>query len=123
MSAASSCSAGDCDFGMAIGLMARPLTGGECISYAASSAVPGAFFPASDPNVSPPQPLSDVLVIGGGPAGSTTAMLLARRGLTVTLLERDRHPRFHIGESLLPSNMPIIERLGLMPELERIGLL
>ena len=73
--------------------------------------------------MSPPQPLSDVLVIGGGPAGSTAAMRLARRALTVTLLERERHPRFHIGESLLPMNMPIIERLGLMPELERIGTL
>ena len=68
-----------------------------------------------------PQSDSDVLIIGGGPAGSTTALLLARRGLRVTLVERERHPRFHIGESLLPMSMPIIERLGLMPELERIG--
>ncbi|HVF35222.1 MAG TPA: NAD(P)/FAD-dependent oxidoreductase [Candidatus Saccharimonadia bacterium] len=73
-------------------------------------------------NIATPQPDSDVLIIGGGPAGSTAAILLARRGLSVTLLERDRHPRFHIGESLLPMNMPIIERLGLMPALERIGL-
>ena len=69
----------------------------------------------------PPQPDSDVLIIGGGPAGATVAMLLARDGLRVTLVERERHPRFHIGESLLPMNMPIIARLGLMPELERIG--
>src|SRR5690606_40278530 len=45
---------------------------------------------------------TDVLVIGGGPAGSTIATLLARRGWRVTQLEKDRHPRFHIGESLLP---------------------
>jgi flavin-dependent dehydrogenase len=64
---------------------------------------------------------SDVLVVGGGPAGSTVAALLARKGLKVTLVERDRHPRFHIGESLLPMNMPIVERLGLAEQLEAIG--
>ncbi|MEO7127418.1 MAG: tryptophan 7-halogenase, partial [Rhodoferax sp.] len=54
----------------------------------------------------------DVLIIGGGPAGSTAGTLLARRGHTVTLLERVRHPRFHIGESLLPANLPMLEKLG-----------
>ena len=51
---------------------------------------------------------TDVLVIGGGPAGSTVSTLLARKGWKVTMLEKDRHPRFHIGESLLPMNMPIL---------------
>jgi flavin-dependent dehydrogenase len=60
--------------------------------------------------------------VGGGPAGSTAATLLARKGLNVTLVERDRHPRFHIGESLLPMNMPIIERLGLGEALQAIGI-
>ena len=65
----------------------------------------------------------DVLVAGGGPAGSTTAALLAARGLSVVLCEKERHPRFHIGESLLPMNMPIFERLGggLREAVEAIG--
>lgn len=64
---------------------------------------------------------SDVLVIGGGPAGSTAATLLARRGWSVQLLEKARHPRFHIGESLLPMNLPVLERLGVIDAVERIG--
>jgi flavin-dependent dehydrogenase len=64
----------------------------------------------------------DVLVIGGGPAGSTISTLLARRGHRVALFEKDRHPRFHIGESLLPMNMPIFDRLGVRHEVERIGM-
>jgi flavin-dependent dehydrogenase len=65
----------------------------------------------------------DVLVIGGGPAGSTISTLLSRKGWKVTLMEKDHHPRFHIGESLLPLNMPILERLGVGKEIERIGML
>ena len=63
----------------------------------------------------------DVLVIGGGPAGSTTAALLAHMGRKVVLLEKDRMPRFHIGESLLPLNLPLFERLGVADEIRRIG--
>ena len=63
----------------------------------------------------------DVLVVGGGPAGSTIAALLAQKGRHVVVLERDRFPRFHIGESLLPLNLPIFERLGVADEVERIG--
>ncbi len=55
----------------------------------------------------------DVVVAGGGPAGSTAATLLARYGHSVLLLERDRHPRFHIGESMLPNMTPIMDRLGM----------
>jgi flavin-dependent dehydrogenase len=64
----------------------------------------------------------DVLIAGGGPAGSTIAALLAEQGIDVVLLEKDRHPRFHIGESLLPFNLPLFERLGVADEIERIGL-
>ncbi len=62
--------------------------------------------------------MNDVIVIGGGPAGSTVATLLARRGLSVLLLERDRFPRFQIGESLLPYNNDLFDRLGLSEKLQ-----
>jgi FADH2-dependent halogenase len=60
----------------------------------------------------PLDPMNDVIVIGGGPAGSTAAALLARKGFSVLLLERERFPRFQIGESLLPYNNDLFERLG-----------
>ena len=64
----------------------------------------------------------DVLVIGGGPAGSTISALLAERGRDVVMLEKERHPRFHIGESLLPYNMPLFEQLGVAKEIKSIGM-
>jgi len=64
----------------------------------------------------------DVLVTGGGPAGSTISALLAGRGRDVVLLEKSRHPRFHIGESLLPFNVPLFEQLGVAREVEAIGM-
>lgn len=56
--------------------------------------------------------MRDVIVIGGGPAGSTAATLLAQQGFSVTLLERERFPRFQVGESLLPYNNDLFARLG-----------
>ncbi|MHB8666450.1 MAG: NAD(P)/FAD-dependent oxidoreductase [Burkholderiales bacterium] len=64
----------------------------------------------------------DVLVIGGGPAGATAAALLAERGYRVTLFEKAHHPRFHIGESLLPANLPLLEKLGVAGAVRAIGM-
>ncbi len=63
----------------------------------------------------------DVAIIGGGPAGSTAGALLARAGRHVVVLERDKFPRFHIGESLLPFSMKAFTRLGLHEKFKRAG--
>jgi flavin-dependent dehydrogenase len=65
----------------------------------------------------------DVLVIGGGPGGSTAGALLAERGYRVVIVEKNRHPRFHIGESLLPANLPLFERLGVGEAVRAIGMM
>lgn len=62
-----------------------------------------------------------ILVIGGGPAGSTAAGLLAKEGFEVTLLERESFPRYHIGESILPSCRPIFELLGVWDKIQDHG--
>jgi flavin-dependent dehydrogenase len=59
----------------------------------------------------------DVIIVGGGPGGSVCAAKLAERGRRVLVLEREVFPRFHLGESLLPQSMPVLESLGIMPEL------
>ena len=63
----------------------------------------------------------DVAIIGGGPAGSTAGCLLAQAGRRVIVLEREKFPRFHIGESLLPYSMPVFDRLGVREELDRVA--
>jgi len=64
-----------------------------------------------------------VFVPGGSPAGSTIAALLAERGWDVVIAEKERHPRFHIGESLLPLNLPLLDRLGVREQVECMGLI
>ncbi len=65
----------------------------------------------------------DILVIGGGPAGSTAASMAAKSGLSVKLFERSKFPREHVGESLLPASIPILEELGLKERIANSGFL
>ena len=60
-----------------------------------------------------------MIVIGGGPAGSTVSTLLAQQGVTVQLFERERFPRFHIGESLIPETYWVLERLNMLPKMQQ----
>lgn len=67
--------------------------------------------------------LSDVIVVGGGPGGTTTATMLARKGWRVLLLEREHFPRDHVGESLLPASIPVLDELGALPAIQEAGFL
>src|SRR4249919_1496344 len=61
---------------------------------------------------------ADVVVIGGGPAGSTVSTLIAQRGHRVQLFERERFPRFHIGESLIPETYWVLKRLKMLDKMK-----
>ena len=60
----------------------------------------------------------DIIVIGGGPAGSTVSTLIAQEGHRVELFEREHFPRFHIGESLIPETYWVLKRLGMLPKMK-----
>src|SRR5689334_21917736 len=62
---------------------------------------------------------TDVVVIGGGPAGSTVSTLIAQKGYKVKLFEREKFPRFHIGESLIPETYWVLERLKMLPKMKQ----
>ena len=104
----------------------------SCDSNTASVANPSLSIDKSIHGMNDPKPATpvrsapgtdcDVLIVGGGPAGSTTAALLAEKGWKVILLEKEHHPRFHIGESLLPLNLPILKRLGVLDQVAAIGM-
>src|SRR5512144_851613 len=65
----------------------------------------------------------DVVIIGGGPGGSSAATFLARAGKRVLVLEKEIFPRFHIGESLLPGNHTLFREMGVLPKLQAAGFL
>ena len=68
-----------------------------------------------------PDKVFDALVIGGGPAGASAAFRLASAGRSVLVCERERFPRFHVGESLLPVNVPLFREMGVEDELRAAG--
>ncbi len=63
----------------------------------------------------------DCLVIGAGPGGCTAAALVAEQGLSTLLVERDKMPRFHVGESLMPESYWTFQRLGILHEMDKLG--
>lgn len=61
----------------------------------------------------------DVVVVGGGPAGCSAAAVLAEAGHHVVVLEREKFPRYHVGESMIPFTYPALERIGMIPKLKK----
>ena len=70
-------------------------------------------------NISGDKQSCDVIVIGGGPCGATASALLAEKGHRVILLEKEKFPRYHVGESLMPFCYFTLKRLGVLEEMEK----
>jgi halogenation protein CepH len=116
-----------------LGLSPRPAAGGRAPAGRRAPlhavAAPARSAPPHDPRhaVRPPAPTTsaaeraDVVIVGGGPAGASTAALLAEAGLRVLVLERERFPRYHVGESLLPALWELWDRLGVTAAIEAAG--
>src|SRR5262249_792574 len=85
------------------------------------SGVAAAGDPREDPVDQIVNDTFDVVVVGGGPGGSSTATFLADGGLRVALFERERFPRFHVGESLMPATMLLLDQLGVKAAIEERG--
>jgi 2-polyprenyl-6-methoxyphenol hydroxylase-like FAD-dependent oxidoreductase len=69
----------------------------------------------------PSPPHFDVLIIGGGPAGSTAGAWLGKKGCKALICEKEQFPRFHIGESLLPNGNRILKEIGVWEKIENAG--
>src|SRR4051812_36342910 len=76
------------------------------------------FFPAANDRMSDSSSY-DAVIIGAGPAGSAAATILAEKGRRVLIVEREKFPRYHIGESLLPFTFHPLQRLGLIEKMRR----
>lgn len=106
----------------ALAVAARPPITPEDRPSAATRVAGPMSSPEPIPSASrPSHPEVDVLVVGGGPAGSTVTTFLARGGLSVGIVERETFPRFRVGESLIPNCMPILERMGVLDRIKAHG--